>query len=63
MNTSEKTGTLAAIFWSCSAWVVFMVQTAILQKQAHAAGWSRLSKGQGRGQDYRVSKEKTRWEV
>ncbi len=54
MNTSEKIWTFAAIFISCLALVVSIVQTAILQKQSHAAVWPRLSNGQGQGPDYYV---------
>jgi len=47
MKTSDKILTFVAIFISCLALVVSIVQTNILQKQSKAAVWPRLSNGQG----------------
>ena len=52
MNTSEKIWTAVAIFISCLALAVSIVQTNIMQKQSHAAVWPRLANGQGFGPDY-----------
>ena len=42
MKTSDKIMTFVAIFISCLALVVSIVQTRILQKQSHAAVWPRI---------------------
>ncbi len=52
MTTSEKILTFVALFISCLALIVSMVQTNILQKQSYAAVWPSLSNGQGQGPDY-----------
>lgn len=51
MTTSEKALTFLAIFISCLALVVSIVQTNILQKQSKAAVWPRMSIGQSVGSD------------
>jgi len=52
MKTSEKVLTFAAIFISCLALIVSILQTRILQKQSYASVWPRLSNGVGQGLDY-----------
>ena len=47
MSTTERIVTFVALFISCLALVVSIVQTNILQKQSQAAVWPRLSNGQG----------------
>lgn len=51
MTTSEKALTFLAIFISCLALVVSIVQTNILQKQSKAAVWPRINVGQSVGPD------------
>jgi len=52
MKTSDKILTFVAVFISCLALTVSIVQTRIMQKQSHASVWPRLSNGQGFGPDY-----------
>ncbi len=52
MNTSEKVLTFAAIFISCLALAVSIIQTRIMQKQSHSSVWPRLDQGTGAGPDY-----------
>lgn len=52
MKTSDKILTFSAIFISCLALVVSIMQTRIMQKQSHAAVWPRLDTGYGYGSDY-----------
>lgn len=52
MKTSDKIVAFVAIFISCLALAVSIVQTRLIQKQSHAAVWPRLTNGQGFGPDY-----------
>jgi len=47
MKTSDKILTFTALFISCLALVVSIVQTNILQKQSQAAVWPKLSSSRG----------------
>lgn len=52
MSTTDKIIAFAAIFISCLALTVSIVQTRIMQKQSHAAVWPRITYGQSFGPDY-----------
>jgi len=52
MKTSDKILTFTALFISCLALTVSIVQTRIMQKQSHAAVWPRLGSGASWGEDY-----------
>ena len=52
MKTSDKILTFMAIFISCLALVVSIMQTRIMQKQSQAAVWPRLTNSNSYGADY-----------